>query len=107
MGELDRFMHRPVPGNYLAQRESSPQQNYLQNPKQSRSLLEQLREGVDVATPEQSKKYFKENDFRWGETLQGDDSPTGRPTIYINDSKYKGSSPAYRDKAVQGELLHL
>jgi hypothetical protein len=38
------------------------------------------------------------------ETEWGDDSPTGQPIIYINDSLYKGAA---RDKMISSESLHL
>ena len=71
-------------------------------------LFERLRKNVEVATPEQSKEFFKENDFRWGETLTGEDSPTGKPLIFINDEKFQqAGSTNFRDKAIKGESLHL
>lgn len=65
--------------------------------------------GNDVATPTQSRDFFNTDDFRWAETLLGDDSPTGRPQIHVNDAKFrqKGAGPGYRGKIVELERLHL
>lgn len=72
-------------------------------------LRERLRQAAYVATPEESAGYFEEDDERWGETLQGGDSPTGFPMIYINDAKFQsaGAAEDYREKAALAESLHL
>ena len=71
-------------------------------------LKKSLLSGATVATPEQSSAYFKPNDARWGETLRGGDSPTGKPIILINDRKFLDAGVTnYRDKAIMGESLHL
>lgn len=83
---------------------------YNQGQQRVPNLKDRLMAAVTVATPEESAKYFSKgaNDSRWGETLKGEDSPTSRTTIMINDAKFKASGvgEAYRDKAILGELLH-
>jgi hypothetical protein len=71
-------------------------------------LPDRLLAAADVANEAEGRSFFKPNDFRWAETLQGADSPTGRPKIYINDAKFGAQgSENYRDKMVLLESLHL
>jgi len=62
-----------------------------------------------VVSPEEAQQEFGEEDFRWAETKIGDDSPTGKPQIYINDAKFKrfNAGPNYRKEMLIGEGLHL
>ena len=72
------------------------------------TLGERLREAVDVADEAESAEFFKPNDGRWAETLTGEDSPTGRSRVYINDAKFKESgSTNYRDKMHTLDSLHV
>ena len=62
------------------------------------------------ATDEEMAEEFKNNDFRWGETKLGDDSPTGRPKIYINHNKFKNdpnTGKNYEREMLIGEGIHL
>ena len=63
-------------------------------PTPTNSLFKGLLAGVDVAPLNQGHS----------ETLWGDDSPTGRPTIFINPDKYQGDA---WDKMQKAEALHL
>lgn len=58
------------------------------------NIRNRLLSGVDVGTLEEGHS----------ETLRGDDSPTGKPTILINDSMYTGRA---RDKMIAAESIHL
>jgi len=62
-----------------------------------------------VVSPEEASQEFGEEDFRWAETRMGEDSPTGRPQIYINDSKFQkfNAGPNYKKEMLIGEGLHL
>ena len=74
------------------------------------SLRQRLIRSADVADEPETSEFFKGDRARhWGETLQGDDSPTGRPRILINHDKYRtaGVHDGYQEKAVLGEALHL
>ena len=76
--------------------------------KQEFPTLETLLSKATVASPEESAKFFEDNDFRWSETVQGGDSPTGEPIIYINDRKFKDAGiKDYRKKAALSESIHL
>ena len=62
------------------------------------------------ATNEESAAEFKENDFRWAETKIGEDSPTGKPKIYINHKAFKNNPDTgenYEKEMLIGEGLHL
>jgi hypothetical protein len=59
-----------------------------------KNLRQKLLENVQIMTTDKGHS----------ETQWGDDSPTGQPVIYINDSKYKGAA---RDKMISAESLHL
>ena len=62
------------------------------------------------ATDEESATEFKEGDFRWAETKIGDDSPTGKPKIFINHKKFKDNPDTGEDyvrEMLIGEGLHL
>ena len=62
------------------------------------------------ATDEEMAEEVKNNDFRWGETKLGDDSPTGRPKIYINHNKFKNdpnTGKNYEREMLIGEGIHL
>lgn len=62
------------------------------------------------ATDEESAAEFKEGDFRWAETKIGDDSPTGKPKIFINHKKFKDNPDTGKDYVKEmliGEGLHL
>ena len=70
--------------------------------------LEEMVKRAKVSSPEESTAYFSDpNDFRWSETLQGEDSPTGKPVIHINDRKMPGAGKRYRDKMAKAESIHL
>ena len=61
---------------------------------------------------EEAKAYFGADpakDYRWGETLLFDDSPTGQPRILINHQKHReaGSGPDYVREQEFGEGLHF
>jgi len=71
------------------------------------SLQEKLLTGVEIATETQGKEFFSEDDSRWGETLTGEDSPTGRPIIFINDEKLRNAGAKnFRKKMVALESIH-
>ena len=62
------------------------------------------------ATDEEMAEEFKEGDGRWGETKLGEDSPTGRPKIYINHKKFKRNPETgkdYEQEMLIGEGIHL
>jgi len=62
------------------------------------------------ATDEESAAEFKEGDFRWGETKLSEDSPTGKPKIYINHKKFKNdpnTGKNYEREMLIGEGIHL
>ena len=70
--------------------------------------LKELLSTARVASKKESEAFFKPDDFRWSETLTGDDSPEGKPVIYINDKKFQDSGASnYRDKAALSESIHL
>jgi hypothetical protein len=71
------------------------------------TLRDRLLSAVDVADEAESASYFPDGDFRYAETLRGEDSPTGRTRILINDSKFKGKPESYRDKMAILESLHV
>jgi len=80
----------------------------LQKSKSKMPTMQDLLSKATVASPEESAKFFNENDFRWSETVQGGDSPTGEPIIYINDKKFRDAGiKNYRDKAALSESIHL
>lgn len=58
------------------------------------NLFDRLRKDVEI------RPYDKGN----SETQWGDDSPTGKPIIYVNDDLYQGQA---KDKMVKAESLHL
>jgi len=63
-----------------------------------------------VAPAEESLKEFADDDFRWAETKTGDDSPTGKPMIYINHKKFQKNPDTgqnYVKEMLIGEGLHL
>ena len=64
----------------------------------STTLLDDLLSDVEVRPYENKEAH--------SETLYGEDSPTGKPVILINEDRYPKGSPAYT-KMVQGEALHL
>ena len=78
--------------------------------KKKKINLRRLLSKATVATPEESAEFFKGSD-KWGETLTGTDSPTGKPIIYINDgmfAKYGAPlTPEGREKAALSESIHL
>lgn len=59
-----------------------------------KNLRQKLLENVEIRTTDKGNS----------ETLWGDDSDTGQPIIFINDSLYKGAG---RDKMISAESLHL
>ena len=70
--------------------------------------LQDLLGTARVATEDESAAFFRPDDFRWGETLTGDDSPYDQPLIHINDRKFKDAGVSdYRQKAALAESLHL
>ena len=71
-------------------------------------LRASLLEGVTVM-PAGSWSSAMGDNQGWGEVFTGDDSPTGEPTIAINDEKFTaaGAGPGYRDKMIMFESLHL
>ena len=59
---------------------------------------------------EESSNEFQEGDMRWAETKRGDDSPTGKPQIYINQKAFEKNpqtGPNYVQEMLIGEGLHL
>ena len=63
-----------------------------------------------LATPEEIEQEFSNDDFRWAETKIGEDSPTGKPRIYINHSRFKQNPDTgenYVKEMLIGEGLHL
>lgn len=58
------------------------------------TLSGKLLKGVEIRT----------TDVGNSETQFGEDSPTGEPIIFVNDSLYQGAA---REKIIQGESLHL
>jgi len=63
-----------------------------------------------AATEEEVMQEFKDDDFRWAETKLGEDSPTGKPRIYINHKKFKKNPDTgenYVKEMLVGEGLHL
>tara|TARA_R110000824_G_scaffold20522_5_gene77229 strand:- start:2507 stop:3112 length:606 start_codon:yes stop_codon:yes gene_type:complete len=74
--------------------------------KNRATLKEKLLGSARLATPAESAEFFDDDDFRWAETLSGDDA-NGEPVIYINDKKFKDAgSTNYRDKMHLLESLH-
>jgi hypothetical protein len=71
-------------------------------------LRERLLRGVTIASPEDTSRYFKSDDRRWGETVIGDDSPTGHPMIFINDDKFARAGVTSRTpEMVTSESIHF
>ena len=68
-----------------------------------------------LLTPQkpQTKKWLeslRRGDGRWGETKLGEDSPTGKPKIYINHNKFKRNPETgkdYEQEMLIGEGIHL
>ena len=67
-----------------------------------------IQEAV-VANHEENSMEFKDDDFRWAETKLGEDSPTGKPRIYVNHKKFMENKAGrnYLDEMLLGEGLHL
>ena len=58
------------------------------------NIRNRLLSGVEIGTINEGHS----------ETLRGDDSPTGKPMILINEALYKGAA---RDKMIAAESIHL
>ena len=73
------------------------------------TLRERLLRGVTVPSPEETSKYFGVDDSRWGETfVTREDSPTGEPTILINDALFSKSGVTSRTpEMVTSESIHF
>lgn len=91
-----------------------------------RNLAEELRKSVSLAPEDEANEYFRmsqerepfknwspqpESDFRWGETLMGEDSPTGKPIVYVNQQKFEKGlgrevTPEMREKYFTSESIH-
>lgn len=70
-------------------------------------LRRRLLSSVEVVNDASS--YFKDgaDDRRWAETQIGEDSPTGRSRVLINDEKFRrAGAKNYRDKMILAESLH-
>tara|TARA_R100001510_G_C7559104_1_gene139828 strand:- start:112 stop:675 length:564 start_codon:yes stop_codon:yes gene_type:complete len=77
-----------------------------------KTFRDKFYEAVNAAkaTDEEMAEEFKEDDFRWGETKIGDDSPTGKTKIYINHDKFKNdpnTGKDYEREMLIGEGIHL
>ena len=75
-------------------------------------LLARLFESATLSSPEESKLFFEDRPSIWGETLKGEDSPTGEPIVHINEKKFKEAlgqselTPQQIQKYFLGETLH-
>ena len=65
------------------------------------SFRDTLFNSVTRATPEQEALEFSPADFRSAETKIGDDSPTGKPLVFINEAKLRdeGATDGFKDAA--------
>ena len=84
----------------------NPLANALAQGEIKPSLKQRLRESADLASREEAREEFKENDFRWMETLKGDDIKTrkdkSKPVVYINYDKWENELPD--DRLKNGKL---
>mgnify|MGYP003140409614 CR=1 FL=1 len=84
----------------------NPLANALAQGEIKPSLKQRLRESADLASREEAREEFKENDFRWMETLKGDDIKTrkdkSKPVVYINYDKWENKLPD--DRLKNGKL---
>jgi hypothetical protein len=75
------------------------------------SLRNRLDAAVDdalVADHEAAWQFNGSDDARWAETQRGEDSPTGKSRIYINEAKFEAAGvKGHREQLLLGEGLHL
>jgi hypothetical protein len=80
--------------------------------EKKRSLVQRLLGSINIASDEEIEEEFSPNDFRWGETKMGDDSPSDKPTVYINKKKFAEElgqeelTEEQINKYILGESLH-
>jgi hypothetical protein len=75
------------------------------------SLRKKLDVAVDqalVADHEAAWMFDGADDQHWAETQRGDDSPTGKSRIYLNEAKFEAAGASgHREQMLLGEGLHL